>query len=113
MAETVTLARFGQVDVVRVVGDIDVASVPEIERLVVPPLRSATAAVVDLTGVGFLDSAGVRLLDTLVGDLERRHARVGLVVPPAGEVRLALRLCAFRDDLLHPDVTSARAAVAV
>ncbi|GAA0812374.1 STAS domain-containing protein [Spirilliplanes yamanashiensis] len=112
MADSVTLARFGSVDVVRMVGEVDMSTVPGIERTVVPPLRSATAAVVDLTAVGFLDSAGVRLLDTLVGDLERREARVALVVPPVGEVRMALQLCAFREDLLQPDLTAARAAVA-
>jgi len=111
VTESVTLARVGTVDVVRMVGEVDVASVPEIEREVVPPLRLATAAVVDLTAVGFLDSAGVRLIDTLVGDLERREARVALVVPPAGEVRMALRLSAFREELLQPDLTTARAAV--
>jgi anti-sigma B factor antagonist len=111
MGESVTLARFGTVDVVRVAGDVDMATIAELEREIVPPLRSATAAVVDLTAVGFVDSAGVRLLDALVGDLERRDARVGLVVPPAGEVRMALRICAFREDLLHPDLTAARAAV--
>jgi anti-sigma B factor antagonist len=111
MSDTVTLARLGAVDVVRVVGDVDVASVQALEREIIPPLRSATAAVLDLSAVAFLDSAGVRLLDELVGDLERRQARVGLVVPPTGEVRLALRLCAFRENLLHPDLTAARAAV--
>jgi anti-sigma B factor antagonist len=111
VSQSVTLARLGLVDLVRVAGEVDMATVPAIEREVVPPLRGAVAAVVDLTAVAFLDSAGVRLLDGLVGDLERREVRVGLVVPPTGPVRTVLRVCAFREDLIYPDQAAALAAV--
>lgn len=50
-------------EVVRVVGDVDVASAPSVgEALQQAVGRATRAVVVDLAEVGFLDSSGVRTL---------------------------------------------------
>jgi anti-sigma B factor antagonist len=103
----VTFRRVAGVELVSLVGELDLARAPQVERAIVARTAAADAVLIDLTAVSFLDSAGVRLLDTLVGGYEQRGAPVRLVVASTGAVELALRLCAFRDDLLAFDLDSA------
>ena len=73
-------------------------------------LTAAGAVLIDLTAVSFLDSAGVRLLDALVGDLdEHGHADPASWSASAAPARMTLQLCAFRDDLLATDLDRAAA----
>jgi anti-sigma B factor antagonist len=111
-AEWVTFSHVGGADLVRLAGEIDVANAPVIGAEIATQTASSSAVLIDLTAVSFLDSAGVRLLDTLVGALGERRTPVWLVVAPTGPVRLTLMMCAFRDDLLVPDLAAAAAAVA-
>jgi len=103
----VTFARLGEADLVRLAGEIDLANAPEIGREIVRRTGRAAAVVIDLTAVSFLDSAGVRLLDALVGDLDTQGTPIRLVVGAAGAARMTLQLCAFRDDLLTTDLARA------
>jgi anti-sigma B factor antagonist len=100
----VTFARMGSADVVRLAGEIDLANAPEIGREIVRHTGRSGAVLIDLTAVSFLDSAGVRLLDALVGDLDRSGTPIRLVVGESGPARMTLQLCAFRDDLLAADL---------
>ena len=93
----VTFSTLGDAEVVSLTGEIDLANAPEIGRAIVERIESAAKVLIDLTTVSFLDSAGVRLLDALIGDLDK-HGK------PA---RLTLQLCAFRDDLLATDLDQA------
>jgi anti-sigma B factor antagonist len=88
-------------------GEIDLANAPAIGREIVRNTGRATAVLVDLTGVEYLDSAGVRLLDALVGDLDRQRTPIRLVVAQSGAAWLTLRLCAFREELLATDLSRA------
>ncbi|HET6530881.1 MAG TPA: STAS domain-containing protein [Actinoplanes sp.] len=103
----VTFAKFGDADLIRLAGEIDLANAPVIGREIVSHLRPTGALLVDLTAVSFLDSAGVRLLDTLVGDLDDHDRPIRFVVGEAGAARMTLQLCAFRDDLLATDLDEA------
>jgi anti-sigma B factor antagonist len=111
-AEWVTFSRLGSAVLIRLAGEIDMANSPVISREIAAQTAAATAVLIDLTAVSFLDSAGVRLLDTLVGTLGGRNTPIRLVVAPSGPVRLTLLLCAFRDDLLETDLAAAADAVA-
>jgi anti-sigma B factor antagonist len=111
-AEWVTFSRLGGIDVVRLAGEIDLANAGMIGQEIAAQTIRARAVLIDLTAVSFLDSAGVRLLDTLVGALSDRQTPIRLVVADAGAVRMTLRLCAFREDLLDADLTAAAAALA-
>jgi anti-sigma B factor antagonist len=103
----VSFSQRGTVDLVRLVGEIDLANAPEIGREIVRHAGRSGAVLIDLTGVTFLDSAGVRLLDTLIGDLDRLGTPIRLVVGESGPARMTLQLCAFRDDLLATDLDRA------
>jgi anti-sigma B factor antagonist len=103
----VSFAKLGPADLVRLTGEIDLANAPEIGREIVRRAGRAVALVLDLTAVSFLDSAGVRLLDALVGDLDEQGTPVRLVVGETGAARMTLQLYAFRDDLLATDLERA------
>ncbi|TQS40851.1 STAS domain-containing protein [Cryptosporangium phraense] len=92
-------------------GEIDLGTAPELGDVVSQETADALAVVLDLTGVTFLDSAGVRLLDTLVGAAESRGCVMKLVAPEHGVARFTLTLCAFRSDLLESTVARAVASL--
>jgi anti-sigma B factor antagonist len=72
-------------------------------------INEAGKVLIDLTMVSFLDSAGVRLLDAVVGDLLMHGADTRLIVGERGAARMTLQLCAFREDLLSTDLERAAA----
>jgi len=108
----VSFGSLGGAELVRFRGEIDVGNSGEIGRAVVRRVGDAGRVLVDLTAVEFLDSAGVRLLDALVGDLLARGAVTRLVVGESGPARTTLRLCAFREELLAADLGRAAADLA-
>jgi anti-sigma B factor antagonist len=112
MTDQVTFSTFGDADLVRLAGEIDLSNAPIIGREIVSHLAPAGALLIDLTEVSFLDSAGVRLLDTLVGDLDDHGRPIRLVVGETGAARMTLQLCAFRDDLLATDLDEAASQLA-
>jgi anti-sigma B factor antagonist len=107
--EQVTFAKLGTADLVRLVGEIDLANAPAIGREIAVNMSRSGAVLIDLTAVSFLDSAGVRLLDALVGDLDQAGTPIRLVVGETGAARMTLQLCAFRDDLMATDLERAAA----
>jgi anti-sigma B factor antagonist len=107
--EQVTFAKLGNADLVRLAGEIDLANAPAIGREIAVNMSRSGAVLIDLTSVSFLDSAGVRLLDALVGDLDQAGTPIRLVVGESGAARMTLQLCAFRDDLMATDLDRAAA----
>lgn len=104
---TIAFDKRGSADVVRLSGEIDLANAPELGREIVRRTGAARALLLDLTEVSFLDSAGVRLLDALIGDLDEQRTPVRLVVGASGAARMVLQLCAFREDLLATELAQA------
>jgi anti-sigma B factor antagonist len=47
---------------VTVRGELDLATAPELEAALLPPLRDGRHAVLDLRGLDFMDSTGVRVI---------------------------------------------------
>ena len=105
----VSFSRRGAAALVHLKGEIDLANANDIGRMIVAHTTAANAVVIDLTAVSFLDSAGVRLLDYIVGDLDDRGKPIRLVVGERGAARMTLQLCAFRADLLATDLDRAAA----
>ena len=105
----VTFSKLGDAELVSLTGEIDLANAPDIGRAIVQRVTSAGKVLIDLTTVSFLDSAGVRLLDALIGDLTDHGTETRLVVGERGAVRMTLQLCAFRQDLLATDLERAAA----
>jgi anti-sigma B factor antagonist len=108
----VTFSRFGDAELVSLTGEIDLANAPEIGRAIVARMTTAGKVLIDLTAVSFLDSAGVRLLDAVAGDLDAVGTPFRLVVGEQGPARMTLRLCAFRDDMLAGDLEQAATELA-
>ena len=105
----VKFSRLGDADLVSLTGEIDLANSGEIGKAIVGRIRDSGKVLIDLTTVSFLDSAGVRLLDALVGDLAAQGKRARLVVGERGPARMTLQLCAFREDVLTTDLDRAAA----
>jgi anti-anti-sigma factor len=105
----VSFSKFGDAELVSLTGEIDMANSTDIGKAIVGRIQEAGKVLIDLTTVSFLDSAGVRLLDALVGDLLVHGARTRLVVGERGAARMTLTLCAFREDVLTTDLERAAA----
>ncbi|BFU46434.1 STAS domain-containing protein [Krasilnikovia sp. MM14-A1004] len=105
----VTFGRQDGAALVRLSGEIDFANAAAIGREIVHRTGMSGPVLVDLTAVSYLDSAGVRLLDALVADLEGQGRRLRFVVGASGPARMTLMLRAFRDELLAADPDEAAA----
>ncbi|GAB2593471.1 hypothetical protein Aab01nite_36110 [Paractinoplanes abujensis] len=105
----VTFSTFGDAELVSLTGEIDLANAPEIGQAIVERIQKAGKVLIDLTTVSFLDSAGVRLLDALIGDCHDHAIPARLVVGETGPARMTLQLCAFREDVLATDLDRAAA----
>lgn len=108
----VQVTRGEHADHVTLEGEIDRANADGLERVVLRRTVGAKAVVVDLSGVSYLDSAGVRLLDHLLRAFGQRRAPMRLVAPPGGPVRVVLRIVAFGEGIVDDDVPTALGALA-
>jgi anti-anti-sigma factor len=104
MAETATLeiARGGEGAVhARLAGELDMASAPDVRTRVYAALSDgAQALTLDLSGLRFLDSAGVELLFRLHEDLAMRQIPLRLYVPEGALIRRTLEVTDGGADLL-------------
>ncbi|WP_165945756.1 STAS domain-containing protein [Micromonospora sp. KC606] len=106
-ANRVTVGSERSCEVVRLRGDVDHGNAELVERDVLTATRAAVGVVIDLTGVTFLDSAGLRCLDRLVTAFLNRQAPVLVVAPDGGVVRFTLDLIGFLPDLVVGTVDEA------
>jgi anti-anti-sigma factor len=81
--------------VVEVKGELDLSTVARWEKNVEMVGRDASAVVLDLSEVGFVDSAGVRSLFRLARDAASRGTRLLIVAPHDGPVRRLLDILAI------------------
>ena len=105
--DQVTYQKRGDADLVTVFGEIDLANANTVARQIIARITESGTLLIDLTPVSFLDSAGVRLLDALIGDLDNAGKTIRLIVGESGAAMMTLKLCAFRDDLLATDLERA------
>jgi anti-anti-sigma factor len=83
--------RIGRRAVLAVAGELDIATAPELGATLTATVESGAAEIwVDLTGVSFLDSAGLHVLDDVARRLRALNRRLALICPE-GPARLALR----------------------
>ncbi len=91
-------------------GDLDVVSVPDVLDRVPALVRGATALVVDLAQVTFLDSSGVRFLHRLARACAEAGTGMRVVAPPKCRARRVLDLVGMTL-LVDDDLDAARAAL--
>lgn len=108
---TPVVTRQGGVHLVRLAGEIDLATADALGERVLAETTDARAVLLDLSSVGFLDSAGVRMLDGLIGTYQDGGRPVRVLVGPRGPVRLTLMLCAFPGGLIMSDAADALRAL--
>ena len=95
--------------VVDLVGGLDLSSVARWEAEVGKAASTSGTVVLDLTGIEFLDSAGVHSLFRMLAPLDGQGKRLVVVAPRHGRARRLLeildlpslvRLCESRDEAL-------------
>jgi anti-anti-sigma factor len=93
---TLRSERIGDHVVVTLLGEVDVFNAAEIANQIEAAVPTdAHGAVLDLSGVGFLDSTAIRKLFALAGRLVERRQRVHVVSPEGSMVLRTLELVEF------------------
>lgn len=86
----------GNIAVVVLKGDIDLATVDEAKQtLIEAAISGATGVVIDLSGVTSLDSCAVNVLFLMARRLEQRGQSAAVVVPPGSLLRKVFSLTAL------------------
>lgn len=84
----------------RLVGEIDMSNADELHRALAAAMSAhATAMVLDLTRVDYMDSAGIRMAYMLGEDLQTRRQRLQVVVPSESMVAEVLRLAGVTEHI--------------
>ena len=97
--------------VVRVTGELDLATVPQLEQALAERPEGAAGLVIDLSDCTFVDSTCVRLLVGVVRETESAGGRAAIVATDPGVLRV-LEITAL-DTLVpvHPSVDEALVVV--
>lgn len=86
---TVTVDQVAEgVAVAAVAGEIDLATVEQVERALAPPAAAGQRVIVDLTGCDFIDSSGLRALVSARSTAAEAGGRIVLVIDDAGLLRV-------------------------
>lgn len=89
----VVFSAHGNVVVARLTGEVDLSNATNVGAGVLHAVSNeSTAVVFDLTGVDYLDSAGIQLVYHLEERLRSRGQALRLVVPASSPANDALRL---------------------
>ena len=78
--------------VVHVRGEIDLSNAAQVRDAVGDALGADAVVVVDLSEVGYLDSAGIAMIFRLAERLTYNRQELRLVIPPDSPIRSAVRL---------------------
>jgi anti-anti-sigma factor len=90
---TVEFEELDGVSVARLKGEIDMTNAEELARVIGRSVsNTALGMVLDLSGVSYLDSAGIRMLFELGSRLRQRGQRMSLVIADETPVRRVLQL---------------------
>jgi anti-sigma B factor antagonist len=97
---TLRSERDGDVHTITLTGEMDLSNATEVEReLLHAEATDATAIVIDLSGLAFMDSTGIRLLIAADARSRADSGRLRLTRPPAHVFRV---LCIAGVDELLP-----------
>jgi anti-sigma B factor antagonist len=92
----------------RISGELDLATTPEVETLLESGVASPDPLVVDLSGCTFLDSSGVRSLVTIARRAEEGGTRFAVVASDPSILRV-LEITSLGEMVsIHPTLDAAR-----
>jgi anti-anti-sigma factor len=105
----VDLEQRGDVLIARLSGELDISEANDVgDRIASSLAPDARAAVVDLTGLSFMDSSGVSMLFSLARRLGSHRQELRIVAPQSGPVGRVLELVGFgRAATLHERLEAA------
>jgi stage II sporulation protein AA (anti-sigma F factor antagonist) len=92
-------------EILRVAGDVDASNAHELQDALAALLLDRV--VLDLSEVGYIDSAGVRALDRGLVELVRRGGAYRAVAPDGSPARLTLRVSGYDAAFVVEDVETA------
>jgi anti-sigma B factor antagonist len=96
----ISVSDHGAAVLVGVVGEVDLTNARQISTTILSAARpDATTVVLDLSGVDYLDSAGIRLLYRSTSALADRRQRLVLVVPAESRLRDLLAMTGVLDSI--------------
>jgi anti-sigma B factor antagonist len=103
----------GDVVVVRLTGELDIATAERMGRQIAEAVPStARGVVIDMTHLGFMDSSGVSMLFGLARRVGSRRQELRVVAVPGHPVARVLEIVEFeRAAPVHRDVSSAVAEI--
>jgi anti-anti-sigma factor len=110
---TVIVERQGEVQVVRLAGEVDISNADGLEDHISAAVpNDAAGLVLDLTDTDYLDSAGIRMLFELGARLDGRRQLLGLVVPESSLIRHSLTIVEVEQAMgVHDSLDEALAAL--
>jgi anti-sigma B factor antagonist len=108
----VTSERRGDVRVVAVGGEIDLSNAVALEGEILRRSADARGVALDLSELGFMDSAGVALLQRLARALLKSERRLRIVAPASSPVGRLVGLTGL-DALIPRDATVEEALAAL
>ena len=90
--------------VATITGEIDLSNAVTLERAMLDAVpNTASGLVVDLSGVSYLDSAGIRMLGEMAERLRWREQRLAVVAPEGSRVRGVLTMAGAQDLVAFED----------
>jgi anti-sigma B factor antagonist len=93
MLADVQFTRSGGALVARLTGEVDSSNAASLRTAITEATPNQSLAVIlDLSGIGYLDSAGIHLIYQLRSDLRTRGQSLRLVIPAGSPATDALRL---------------------
>ncbi len=97
-------------DVVRVAGEVDLTNVDQVQEALLA--TRSQVVILDLTGLYFLDSAGIRAVDASYGALVREGRALKIVAAPDSRAAWTFRIAGFPSDLVFESVEAVETASA-
>lgn len=89
---SVSVDRTGRRVVVAARGELDLATAPELEASLLPPLEAGEPVALDLRGLEFMDSTGVRVIVAAHLAAQEHAGTLTVVVVPDGPVARVLEI---------------------
>ena len=75
----VTIKSINDVALIELEGSLDGKTAPEVQRQVLPSAEGQNKVILDMTGVDYVSSAGVRILLLLYRQLKAKGGKIALV----------------------------------
>jgi anti-anti-sigma factor len=89
--------------VVRLAGEIDLSNVERLQQRLDALVEGCRHVVVDLSGIEYIDSQGLRLLNRLANTLAECETKLEVVAPPDSVARDVLDMTRMSEDIAVRD----------